>query len=157
MVKHHRFAASLAFAILALAWTSTAMAAPMIAVRGAWIRPAMVGAGGAAYLTIVNRGRVADTLVAVSSPDAARASIHESRMVGQVMTMRALPSLAIKPGAQARFSPAGLHVMIEGLKRTLKPGGRLTLVLTFAKAGAVRLAVPVRAAAPVDPMAGMKM
>lgn len=157
MLKHHRFGASLAVAILALAWTSTAMAAPMIFVRGAWMRPAAAGASGAAYLTITNGGPMTDTLIVVASPNGARASIHESRMVGQVMTMRALPNLAIRAGATARFSPAGLHVMIERLKRPLKTGERLTLFLTFASAGRVQVTVRVRADALADPMAGMKM
>ena len=157
MFRHHRFAARIAVTLLALASSSAVIAAPLIAVSGAWIRPATTGAGGAAYLTIINRAGVADILVAVSSPDATRASIHESRMVGQVMTMRALPNLAIRAGGEARFSPSGLHVMIEGLKHPLRPGGRLTLVLTFARSGLVRVAVPVRADAPAVPMAGMKM
>lgn len=157
MFNYRRFGASLVLAVLTLAWSSAAMGASMIIVRDAWIRPATAGAGGAAYLTIINRAGVADILVAVSSPDAARASIHESRMVGQVMTMRALPNLAIRAGGEARFSPSGLHVMIEGLKHPLRPGGRLTLVLTFARSGLVRVAVPVRADAPAVPMAGMKM
>lgn len=133
------------------------MAAPMIIVRDAWVRPAPAGAGGAAYLTITNRAGVADRLVTVSSPDAAHASIHESRMIGPVMTMRAVPNLAIRAGGEVRFSPSGLHVMIEGLKHPLKPGGRLTLVLTFARSGLLRVAVPVRADAPTGSMAGMKM
>ena len=156
MFKHYRFGAVLAAIVVTLAWASTATAASMISVSGAWMRPTPVGAGGAAYLTITNHG-AADTLVAVRSPDAARASIHQSRMVGQVMTMRALPSLAIKAGAAVHLAPAGLHVMVEGVNRPLKPGDRITLVLTFAKAGRMRLKVPVRADAPVDPMAGMKM
>ena len=78
-------------------------------------------------------------------------------MIGQVMTMRAVPNLAIRAGGEVRFSPSGLHVMIEGLKHPLKPGGRLTLVLTFARSGVVRVAVPVRADAPTGSMAGMKM
>ena len=74
MFNRRRSGTSLFLAILAFAWSSAAMAAPMIIVCDAWLRPAPAGAGGAAYLTITNRAGVADTLVAVSSPDAAHAS-----------------------------------------------------------------------------------
>ncbi len=152
MRKSFRLAVGLASAVLTLG-----AAARPIMVSGAWTRPAPAGGNAAVYLTLTNAGRAGDALTAVASPDAARASLHESRMVGQVMTMRALPSVAIAPGASARFLPGGRHVMVEALKRPLKAGGRLTLILTFQHAGAVRVSVPARAAAPPDPMAGMKM
>jgi copper(I)-binding protein len=47
--------------------------------------------------------------------------------------------------------------MLQGLKHALKSGDRATLVLTFAKAGRVRVLVNVRATAAADSMAGMKM
>jgi len=147
-------AASLALLI------SPALAAPPgpIAVSGAWTRPAAAGINGAGYLIIVNHGRLADTLIGVTSPAAARGSIHQSAMAANgVMTMRQLPSLAIAPGATVRFAPGGYHLMLEGLKRPLKVGETVPAVLTFAKAGRAPVTFTVRNSAPDLSMPGMVM
>lgn len=130
---------------------------PTIVVRNAWMRPAAAGAGAAAYLTVMNRGGAPDVLLSAASSDAGNVSVHESRRVGQIMTMRSVPSLPIKAGGTIRFAPEGLHLMIQGLKRPFKPGDRLVLVLTFARAGRVHTRVAVRPDASSDSMAGMKM
>ena len=125
---------------------------------GAWTRPAAAGINGAGYLILTNRGRLADSLIGVSSPAAARGSIHRSAMAaGGVITMRDLPSLAIAPGATVKFAPGGLHLMLEGLKRPLKAGDTVPAVLTFARAGRVTVTFTVRAGAPDLSMPGMAM
>ena len=150
-------------AILAVSLTllaSSVFAGPPgpIAVSGAWTRPAAAGINGAGYLIITNRGRLADTLIAVASPAAAKGSIHQSAMAANgVMTMRQLPSLAIAPGATIKFAPGGYHLMLEGLRRPLKVGETIPAVLTFAKAGRVRVTFMVRDTAPDLSMPGMVM
>jgi len=117
---------------------------PRFAIRAltidrAWTRPAAVGANGAGYLTITNRGNAADALISVATADASSASIHESRMVGQVMTMRPITALPIAAGASVSLRPGGLHLMFERLSRSLKVGESLPAVLTFARAGRVEV------------------
>jgi copper(I)-binding protein len=128
-----------------------------VGVADAWTRPALIGANGAGYLTLVNHDRFDDTLTGLASPDAAAVTLHESRMVGGVMTMRPLPALAVPAGRSTALAPGGLHVMLRGLKRTLKTGDQVVLFITFAKAGRVRTILHVRPTATPDPMAGMKM
>lgn len=156
MSDHPRRAAVLSLLAVLLAGAARADSSP-VTVRDAWMRPTSAGAAGAGYLTIVNHGRFADTLAAIASPDAASATLHESRMLGGVMTMRPLPALAIPSGGSVALKPGGLHVMLRGVNRTLKVGDRATLILTFAKAGRVKVVLTVRAGAAVDSMAGMKM
>jgi hypothetical protein len=116
--------------------------APII-VRGAWTRPAAAGMNAAGYLTIVNTGPFADRLISAASPSATRVSIHESRRVGAVMTMRALPMLRIPSKSQVALAPGGYHLMLEALRRPLRLGERVPVTLNFDRAGAlhVRLAV----------------
>jgi periplasmic copper chaperone A len=135
-------------------------AAPTIATSAAWARPTPPGATtGAVYVTLTNRGRVADALVSATSPAAAKVEFHSMSMAGGIMRMAPIAGpQAIGPGASLKFGPGGSHIMLIGLKGPLKAGAHVRLTLTFAKAGAVTVDAPVRADAPTaDPMAGMKM
>lgn len=126
-----------------------------IEVAGAWIRPAQAGMNGAGYMTLVNRGRLADRLIGASSPAAAQVSLHRSLEIGGVMTMRAVPVLDLGRGARVSFAPGGLHLMLEGLRRPLLPGQSVPVSLIFARAGRVRVTLIVRVGAPAMP--GMAM
>jgi len=149
-------AATLAIA-LAGAPRVQAAAASLLTVASAWTRPAAAGQTGAGYLSITNRGRTADRLIAASSAAAARVSLHESAMVGSVATMRPVDAVTIPVGATVAFRPGGLHLMLEGLKRPLKVGGRVAVTLVFAKAGRRVAVFSVRDGPPAPAMPGMKM
>jgi copper(I)-binding protein len=142
--------------VLAALLATGAAPAPL-AVSGGWTRPALPGMTAAGYLVIVNRGPRPDRLVAASSPVAARVSLHESRLVGSVMTMRPVASLTIPPGGSVALTPGGLHLMLEGLRRPLRAGERVPLSLQFAGAGQARASLAVGAGPPAPPMPGMKM
>lgn len=98
---------------------------------------------GAVYFRgIRNTGAVADRLLSASTPAAASVEIHRMQMVkggqGEVMQMRALPSLEIPAGATVAMkhgTPEGHHLMLIGLKAPLKDGDRFPVTLTFEKAG----------------------
>lgn len=126
-------------------------------IADAWARPVAAGQMGAGYLSIANRGRTADKLIAAFSPAAAAVSIHESRMAGSVSIMRAVGAVAIPAGAAIAFRPGGLHLMLEGVKRPLKAGERVSITLIFARAGRRAVAFQVRDGPPAPAMAGMKM
>lgn len=84
-----------------------------------------------------------------SSPMAAVVEIHEMKMDGNVMRMRALDAgLALPAGRAVDLKPGGYHVMVMGLKQALPEGATLPLTLTFTDAqgrsGEVTLQVPVR-------------
>lgn len=66
-------------------------------------------------------------------------------MANGIMSMHAVSGgLAIPAGKSVSLEPAAnYHLMITGLKSTLKEGGELPLVLHFAKAGDVHVEVPV--------------
>ena len=137
-------AATLACALLG---SCPAMAAPppQVAVSDAWMRATPPGAStGVLYLTLTSAG--GDKLVAVSTPAAQSASVHDMRMVGTVMQMRPVEGgLALPPGKKVSLSPHGLHVMLEGLKSPLKQGSTVPVHLTFEKAPPVDIAAPVLA------------
>lgn len=97
---------------------------------------------GVAYFTVVNRGATADRLMRVETPAAASAQIHESRVEGSTVRMRELDAgLDVPAGATVELRPGGLHVML--IDPTVdEDETAIELVLTFEKAGEVRLEAP---------------
>lgn len=119
-----------AAALAALSITLSQAFATDVAVTGAWIRTPVPGApAAAAYLTLTSAhgGR----LVAAATPAAAHADLHEMRMDGDVMRMRALDALALPASQAVSLAPNGNHLMLTGLKAgALKDGARVPLTLT---------------------------
>lgn len=107
-------------------------------------------APSAAYF-ILTGGTTADTLTSVSSPDAARAEMHESKMEGGMMTMAAIDAIPVPANGTVEFRQGGKHVMLFDITAAARTAGKVKLVLTFAS-GATLEAEAV--AAPVGEAAG---
>ncbi len=122
-----------------------------------WSRPTPPSAPTAVgYLTIVNRARTPDRLIAVSSPAAAEVSVHSMTMAGGVMRMRPVDGgLPIPPESQVTLGPDGDHLMFMGLRRPFRPGERIPVSLTFAHAGRARTALVVTSPHDAPPPAAM--
>jgi copper(I)-binding protein len=73
----------------------------------------------------------ATQLVAVSTPAAGVAEIHEMKMDGGVMKMRAMPALDLPANQAVELKPGGYHLMLMDLKTPLAKDGILALTLTF--------------------------
>ena len=117
-----------------------------LVISQAWSRATPGGAkvaGG--YLTIENKGTVADRLIGGSADIAGKFEIHEMAMDSGVMKMRALDKgLTIDPGKTVKFAPGGYHLMLEDLKGALKQGDKVPVTLQFEKAGKVSLSLDVQ-------------
>ena len=121
-------------------------------VKDAWVRTSVQGqkATGAFMKITAKEG---STLVGVASPVAGVAEVHEMKMDGDVMRMRALPNgLALPAGKTVALTPGGYHVMLMDLKATLPKDSTIPLTLTFKNAkgeqSQVELKVPVATTAP---------
>jgi hypothetical protein len=102
----------------------------------------------AGYLTIRNTVATDDQLIAVSSPRAARAEIHEMTMdENNVMRMRPLSTLTIPAGGEALLQPGGQHLMFFGVTQPFTVGEEIPVQLTFANAGVIDLNLQVRTGA----------
>ena len=62
------------------------------------------------------------------------------------MKMRPAGPMEIPPGIALELEPGGLHVMLMGLQAPLVEGESFALTLTFERAGAVEVTVPIRSA-----------
>lgn len=116
-----------------------------VMVSGAFARASATPAAkaGAVYFTIRNQGGADDKLIGLSTDAAEMAMLHENVEENGVVSMRHLEALPIAPKATVTLSPQKMHVMLMGLKAPLKKGEHISLTLTFAKAGEVKVDVPV--------------
>lgn len=143
------FPACLAFLVLAACGpeprSRAAERSAVLTVADAWapISPAGVDVG-AGYLTITNGTGADDALVAVATPRAARAEIHEMASDGPVMRMRAVPRLDIAAGQTVTLGPGGLHLMFHGLDQPFAAGESVPVQLTFEHAGVLETTLLVR-------------
>jgi copper(I)-binding protein len=121
-------------------------------VKNAWARATVPGQmATGAFLTLT--AKTASTLVAVSSPVAGVAELHEMKMDGDVMKMRAVEGgLALMPGQPLELKPGGYHLMLMDLKTPLRKDTTIPLTLTFQDAKGVQtrseIRVPVSLSAP---------
>lgn len=104
---------------------------------------------GIIYFTVMNHGPEDDKLVSVSTPVATSAMLHESYQDGDVAKMRMLPDVDIPPGGFVKLEQGGKHVMLTGLTSPLKKGDKITVTVTFEKAGPLRVEATVG-----DPVTG---
>jgi len=105
---------------------------------------------GAAYLSIKNTGKEADTLLAASTPRSDKAELHVHINDNGVMRMREVSGgVTVAAGSEVKFAPGGYHIMLMGLKQPLKAGERFPLTLKFAKAGTITVEVLVEKDAPM--------
>lgn len=133
-------------ALCALVLSAPAFAGD-IAVSSPWARASAPNApNGACYLEITNTGHEPDRLVSAASPAAAKVELHTHLMDNGVMKMRPVEAFEIAPGEPQVLRPGGNHIMLMGLTGPLKPGTSFPMTLTFAKAGAVTVDVPVQEA-----------
>ena len=111
---------------------------------------------GGGFLTLTNSGTEDDRLVAVETPVASQAQIHEMAMQGDVMKMRQLvDGLVIPAGATVTLEPGGYHLMFMRLNQALVEGETVPVTLTFERAGTITIDLPVGASAADAPAGHM--
>jgi copper(I)-binding protein len=124
---------------------------PAVKIDGAWARATVPGQKGTgAFMTLTAEQPL--RLVAVSSPVAGVSEIHEMKMEGDVMRMRALPALELPAGKAVALRPGGHHLMLMDLKQPLIKDTQVPVTLRFVdaqgKSSEMQLSLPIALAAP---------
>lgn len=104
--------------------------AQTVEVQDAWIRgmvPAQKATGAFMNLTSKAPAR----LVAVESPVAKSAEIHNMRIENGVMKMFPAEGIDLPAGRTVKLAPGGYHIMLFDLKQPLRQGDQISLRLTF--------------------------
>lgn len=105
----------------------------------------VIGPSGAVFFRIGNDEAVDDTLISAASPDAGMVMLMtDSAGSDGVMKMVSVPDgFRVPANGERVLASAGDHVMLMSLKRSVKAGDQVTLVLTFEHAGVVTVTCPV--------------
>lgn len=116
-------------------------------ISAAWARAMLPGQpAGGGYLSVTNKGAVADRLTGASSPTAGKVEVHEMKIENDVMVMRPVDGgLEIAPGATVELKPGGFHLMFMSVTEPFVEGGAVPVTLEFEKAGKVEVSLPVQA------------
>lgn len=157
----HSATLACAFVTALAALPVQAQTAAPVTVDGAWARASVQGqkaTGAFMRLTAKDGAR----LVRAESPAAGVTEVHEMKMEGDVMKMRAVPSLELPAGKAVELKPGGYHVMLMDLKAPLASGTTVPVTLVFQDAkgseSSLNLTVPVAATPPAGaPAAGGMM
>ena len=136
--------------LVAAALSAQAANAP-VTVQGAWARPIVPGQqSSGAYMTITAREPL--TLLGGESPAAGIVEIHQMKMEGEIMKMRAAGDIPLAPGKPLQLGPGGYHFMLMDLQDPFKPGTQIPFTLRFrdgkGKVSTLQLRVPVQMVAP---------
>ncbi len=131
---------------------STAAFAQALHVDKAWIRPTVVGQQGTGgFMLLTSRDGV--TLTGVAAPSAVgTAELHEMKLEGDVMRMKAIDTLVVPAGQTVALKPGGHHLMLVGLKAQLVQGSQVPVTFHFrdakGKPGKLEVHIPVATSAP---------
>jgi copper(I)-binding protein len=148
------------------AWAASTTAAPaahqhakkpaaqgaLVEVSGPWVRATVPGQSGTGGFMSLRAKSGPLQLVGFTTPVADSAELHEMAMDGAVMRMRPVDAVDLPLGQAVELKPGGHHLMLMGLKKPLKAGSSLPLVLKLKTPDGrlleQHLSVPVRTAAP---------
>ena len=127
---------------------ASSMTWAQVKVEGAWARATVQGQKGTGAFMKITAPEGAK-LVGASSPAAGVTEVHEMKMEGDVMKMRAIPGLDLPAGKPVDLKPGGYHVMLIDLKQPLKAGDTVPVKLVIegkdGKRETVEVTAPVRA------------
>ena len=115
-------------------------AAQGVVVTQAWVRASSysdhVNGMTGVFAKITNRSKKTVTLTGGSSSFAPMVQVHE---VVDGMMREKSGGIKIAPGKSVMLQPGGLHVMLMGLTKEVKPGTRVDIKLNFTNAKSVSL------------------
>ena len=138
-------------ASLALTGLSATAQTAAVKVDGAWARATVQGQkASGAFMSLTAKD--ATQLVGVSTPVAGVAEVHEMKMDGDIMRMRAVPALDLPAGKKVDLKSGGYHIMLMDLKAPLAKDSSVPVTLLFRDIKGVEskleLKVPVSTTAP---------
>jgi copper(I)-binding protein len=139
--------------IIAAALLAGTACAQTVDVKDAWVRTSVPGqkATGAFMKLTAKDGA---KLVAASSPVAGVTEVHEMKMEGDVMKMKALAGgLDLPAGKTVELKPGGYHVMLMDLKTALPKESTIPLTLVFKDAKGAESRVELKVPVATAPMA----
>jgi copper(I)-binding protein len=123
---------------------STIVYAGDIQVAGAWARATLPGQDmGMVDLSITSKQ--AATLIGVSSTVCKSVEMHSMTHENNMMKMREVNAITLTAGKRVNLAESGYHLMLVGLKGSLKAGESVPLTLSIKMSGQRVVKIKVRA------------
>ncbi len=97
-----------------------------------------------AFMGITNNSTKNHVLVDAEGTVAKKVELHTHTMKDDMMHMHKVEKINLPAGKKVMLESGGLHVMMMGLKKDLKPGDRIAISLVFKDGSKKKLDVPVR-------------
>lgn len=145
MSKSH----SLALGVLLSIAAGAVSAGGAIAITDPYVRAVPPGqANSAVFMGLVNGTGASRALTGGRSNVAEVVELHTHTLEDGMMKMRRIERIDLPTGETVTLAPGGLHVMLIGLKRDLKPGDQVDLALTLDDGGVLTVLAPVREVMP---------
>ncbi|MFF1602674.1 copper chaperone PCu(A)C [Streptomyces mirabilis] len=120
---------------------STNAGKPELKITGAYMPAPVMDTMAAGFFTVTNSGG-ADTLTSVTSNLAPDVTLHSTK--GGAMEEQ--KSFAVPADGSLDFASGGNHLMFEKLTHKPLEGEKVSVTLHFAKAGTVKVSMPVKSA-----------
>ncbi|MES9856182.1 MAG: copper chaperone PCu(A)C [Sedimenticola sp.] len=98
----------------------------------------------ASFMVLTNNSSMDHALVAAESSVSNVVELHTHINDNGMMRMRRVDKIDLPAGKMVMLQPGGLHIMMIGLKRQLKPEESIDLTLAFDDGSKKMLSVPVR-------------
>ena len=115
-------------------------------VDDAWVRATVPGQpSSGAFMRITST--TDSKLLSVTSPVAKNVQIHQMKMENDVMSMQAVPSIALPAGKTVNIEPEGYHVMLIDLVGQIKEGDNVPLTLIVEDSKGIKESIEVQAQA----------
>jgi periplasmic copper chaperone A len=116
-----------------------------VEIKDAWIRATAPGQKTAAgYMTISNKSAQPERLLGGSSEAAAKVQTHVSVKDGDIVRMREVKGYDIPAKGSFELKPNASHLMLVDIRRPLKEGEKIPLLLKFEKSGEIKVDFEVR-------------
>ena len=96
-----------------------------------------------AYVTLMNHSKHERYLIGAESDVADAVEVHLSEMQGDTMKMYQVEQVQVPAHGQAQLKPGSYHIMLVGLKKTLKAGDQVNFTLIMKNGERLPMTAPV--------------
>jgi len=121
-------------------------------VHDPWIQSTAQGQNGAVYFVVHNHTDQDDALIGITTNVADAVEIHQTTIAPEtdIMKMERVSSIPVPADSEIFFEPGHYHLMLIRLKKELKVGDHIGVILHFENHEDVVVNVPVQDNAPAE-------
>ncbi len=125
--------------------SSTSQGNGKIMIENPWVKGASASQKmSVGYMTLENTSSKSDKLLSVESEVCEVVELHKMTHENDMMKMGRVNAIEVPANGSAKLKQGGLHLMLIRLKKPLKSGDQIELILNFENAGKQSIMFPVK-------------